>query len=104
MLKKLLLAALLLCLLVPGALAEQAELDSILALPGKQDTLHDLTGTTTDKVIQITGEDSPNKTQSRFGVWGTDLGSIARLGDQNYKIGGGTFGDQKNAHRSRNEL
>ena len=104
MLKKLLLAALLLCLLVPGALAEQAELDSILALPGKQDALHDLTGTTTDKVIQITGEDSPNKTQSCCGGWGTDLGSIARLGDQYFMFGGDTFGDEKNAHWRSNVL
>jgi hypothetical protein len=49
--------------------------------------LHDLTGVQTEKVAQITGEDSENKTQSRFGVWGTDLGSFTRLNGKTYLFG-----------------
>ena len=62
-------------------------------LPQKQWEMHSLTKTTVAKVSQITGEDSENKTQSRFNVWGVDLGSMAVIGDTTYMFGGDTFGD-----------
>jgi hypothetical protein len=63
-------------------------------LPQKQWELHSLTKTAVTKVSQITGEDSENKTQSRFGVWGVDLGSMAVIGDTTYMFGGDTFADE----------
>ncbi len=73
-------------------------------LENKQWELHSLTKTSVSKVAQITGEDSENKTQSRFGVWGTDLGSMAVIGDTTYMFGGDTFGDEKNGHWRSNVL
>lgn len=95
---------LLLALLMPAAQAQGDELEALNALPGKQQELHDLSGTKTVKVTQLTGEDSFNKTQSRFGVWGTDLGSIAKLNGRYYLFGGDSFGDEKNAHWRSNVL
>ena len=97
---------LILCsLLLPAAaLAQTAEPDALAALPGKQDALHDLSALTVEKVTQLTGEDSMNKTQSRFGVWGTDLGSIAKLDDTYYMFGGDTFADEKSSHWRSNVL
>lgn len=73
-------------------------------LQGKQWELHNLTKTTVTKVAQITGEDSENKTQSRFGVWGVDLGSMAVIGDTTYMFGGDTFADENNGHWRSNVL
>ena len=96
----LLLPAVSLCEAVPN-LGEDA---AIGGLPGKQWALHPLTKTQVSKVSQITGEESPNKTQSRFGVWGTDLGSMAVIGDTTYLFGGDTFGDDKNGSWRSNVL
>ena len=85
----------------PLPLGEDA---AVGALPGKQWELHALTKTAVRKVAQITGEDSPNRTQSRFGVWGTDLGSMAVIGDTTYLFGGDTFADEKNSHWRSNVL
>ncbi len=67
---------------------------AIATLPGKQWALHDLTAVSTEMVAQLTGEDSENKTQSRFGVWGTDLGSFTVLNGKTYLFGGDTFSDE----------
>lgn len=94
--KKLLAALLgaLMVLALSTALAEPLPLGedtAIAALEGKQWALHSLTKTVVTKVSQITGEDSENKTQSRFNVWGVDLGSMAVIGDTTYMFGGDTF-------------
>ena len=68
--------------------------EGILRLPGKQWALHSLKKMTSAKVAQITGEDSENKTQSRFGVWGTDLGSFTVLDGKTYMFGGDTFANE----------
>ncbi len=73
-------------------------------LPGKQWELHALGRTSVTKVAQITGEDSENRTQSRFGVWGVDLGSMAVIGDTTYMFGGDTFADANNGHWRSNVL
>ena len=73
-------------------------------LPQKQWELHSLGKATVTKVAQITGEDSENKTQSRFDVWGVDLGSMAVIGDTTYMFGGDTFGDENYGHWRSNVL
>lgn len=70
-----------------------AQDEGILRLPGKQWGLHSLKKMTCAKIAQITGEDSENKTQSRFGVWGTDLGSFTVMDGKTYMFGGDTFSD-----------
>lgn len=90
-----------------GALADPLLLGEDTAvgeLMGKQWNLHTLTKTAVSKVAQITGEDSENRTQSRFGVWGVDLGSMAVIGDTTYMFGGDTFADEKNSHWRSNVL
>ncbi len=102
-----LLIAALLAVSASAALAEPLLLgeDSAIGnLPGKQWELHSLTKTKVTKVSQVTGEESPNKTQSRFGVWGVDLGSMAVIGDTTYMFGGDTFGDENNGHWRSNVL
>lgn len=75
--------------------AEKLGEDSAAAeLPNKQWELHALDGVKVEKVAQITGEDSENKTLSRFQVWGTDLGSMAVLNDKTYMFGGDTFASE----------
>ena len=56
------------------------------------------------KAFQITGEESENKTQSRFGVLGVDLGSMAVISNTTYMFGGDTFGDEKNGRWRSNVL
>jgi hypothetical protein len=96
--KKLTAILLILSLLTPlCALAQSTDLgedEAIGRLPGKQWALHDLTGVTTQKISQLTGEDSPNKTLSRFGVWGTDLCSFTVLDGKTYLFGGDTFSSE----------
>ena len=43
------------------------------------------------KVAQITGEDSENRTLTRFNVWGTDLGSMTEMNGKVYMFCGDTF-------------
>ncbi|XID92639.1 DUF4185 domain-containing protein [Paenibacillaceae bacterium WGS1546] len=45
------------------------------------------------QVAQLTGADSPNKTD-RYGVYGTDLGSMINAGDRTYFVFGDTFGER----------
>lgn len=81
-----LLALLMLC---STALAEDG---GIFRLPNKADELaKSLVTSKTTFVSQLTGENSPNKTLSRFDVWGTDLGSMAELNGKVYMFGGDTF-------------
>ncbi|GHU71333.1 hypothetical protein AGMMS49992_05170 [Clostridia bacterium] len=105
------LAALLVCIIISLggiALAESipqlGEDVAIAALPGKQWELHSLTKLKVEKVSQITGEDSPNTTLSRFDVWGTDLGSMTTIGDTTYLFGGDTFSSEDSAHWRSNVL
>ncbi len=77
---------------------------AIGSLLGKQWALHDISTVAVEKVAQITGEDSLNKTQSRFGVWGTDLGSLAILGDTTYMFCGDTFSTETNGYWRSNVL
>ena len=85
----------------PLPLGEDADIGE---LPGKQWELHSLTKTAVTKVSQITGENTENKTQSRFGVWGVDLGSMAVIGDTTYMFGGDTFGDENHGRWRSNVL
>ena len=101
------LAAVLVLSVSGTALAEALPLGedgAIGELPHKQWELHSLTNTAVTKVSQITGEDSENKTQSRFSVWGTDLGSMAVIGDTTYMFGGDTFADEASSHWRSNVL
>lgn len=69
-----------------------AEDDGVGRLPNKAETLAEsLVTAKTRFVAQITGEDSENKTLSRFDVWGTDLGSMTELNGKVYMFGGDTF-------------
>lgn len=82
------LLALLICLPCTALAGE----DAVWSLPNKVDSLTEgLILTKVSKVSQITGEDSPNKTLSRFNVWGTDLGSMTELDGKVYLFGGDTF-------------
>lgn len=106
--RNVLIALVCLLLLVPSisaqgmpALGEDA---AIAFLPGKRWTLSPLKGLRSEQIVQLTGEDSPNRTQSRFGVWGTDLGSLAILNGKTYMFGGDTFADENNSHWRSNVL
>jgi len=46
-----------------------------------------------EQVSQITGAESPNRTD-RFAVYGTDLGSMINDGDKTYFVFGDTFGER----------
>ncbi|MBN1778013.1 MAG: DUF4185 domain-containing protein [Clostridiales bacterium] len=73
-------------------------------LPDKQWELHSLKQTAVTEVAWITGEDSENKTLSRFGVWGVDLGSMAVISDTTYMFGGDTFFDENKRYWRSNVL
>jgi len=45
------------------------------------------------QVAQLTGADSPNRTD-KYGVYGTDLGSMINDGDRTYFVFGDTFGER----------
>jgi hypothetical protein len=45
------------------------------------------------QVSRLTGADSPNKTD-RYGVYGTDLGSMINAGERTYFVFGDTFGER----------
>ena len=89
MIRRVLAILMALLLLFPTAFASDAE---IAELPNKADTLKkSLVTAKTTFVAQITGENSANKTLTRFGVWGTDLGSMTELNGKVYMFGGDTF-------------
>ena len=90
--KKVLTTALSLLMATVCCVSAAAEVVAVNALMGKQGALHtNLSEVKVTKVTQITGEDSENKTQSRFQVWGTDLGSMAEMGGKVYMFCGDTF-------------
>ncbi len=94
--KRLLCAALALCLCL-SVCSAFAEDEAIYDLPGKSDKLHEgLILTKVKKINQMTGEDTENKTLSRFNVWGTDLGSMTEMDGKVYLFGGDTFSSSKN--------
>ncbi len=101
-----LLLSLLLCAApaLAGDIPPLGEDAALAELPGKQWALHDLKGLATEKIAQITGEETENKTQSRFGVWGTDLGSMAELDGKVYMFGGDTFASETHANWRSNVL
>jgi hypothetical protein len=96
----------LITLLVAGChWAVLAEDGAVFSLPGKSNELTpDLALVKVSKVCQITGEDSENKTQSRFGVWGTDLGSMTEMNGKVYMFCGDTFSDERNSDWRSNVL
>lgn len=94
--------ALALLLLCSSCLADDS---AVFQLPNKATELKQtLVTAKTSWIAQITGEKSVNKTQSRFGVWGTDLGSMTELNGKVYMFGGDTFSNEKNADWRSNVL
>ena len=88
--KRLTALILLLVLINSCALCESDA--AIWDLPNKSQALHeDMGRINTTKVTQITGQTSTNKTMSRFGVWGTDLGSMTEMNGKVYMFCGDTF-------------
>ncbi len=71
------------------------EKNLISGLPNKSFTLHSFSKIPVSEIALLTGENSFNKTQSRFGVWGTDLGSFAQLGNTFYMFCGDTFSNEQ---------
>ncbi|SFB08097.1 protein of unknown function [Cohnella sp. OV330] len=83
------LAAVLL-LALTGCASGSSE-DPMLTSAGKSFVLRGISGVL--QVSQITGADSPNKTD-RYAVYGTDLGSMMNDGDRTYFVFGDTFGER----------
>jgi len=107
--KKLVSLALVLSLLLSFGASALADDAAIWNLPNKADKLHTealqtLKLTDTTKVAQVTGEDSPNQTLTRFGVWGTDLGSMTEMNGRVYLFGGDTFGSPDHTEWRSNTL
>lgn len=63
----------------------------MLSADGKKLVLQGVADVT--MVSQITGAESPNKTD-RYAVYGTDLGSMINAGDKTYFVFGDTFGER----------
>lgn len=81
-----------LCLLLPALSLADAEDQAVWQLPNKSSARSKgLYKTKVTTVAQVTGEDSPNKTLSRYNVGGTDLGSLAELNGKVYMFCGDTF-------------
>lgn len=94
---RILASALALCMtLVPlHAFADEKD-DAVWQLPKKRQELALQKGRVkVEKVAMVTGEESENKTKSRFNVWGTDLGSMAEMNGKVYMFCGDTFSDEK---------
>ena len=90
-------SALALCMtLVPlHAFADEKD-DAVWQLPKKRQELALQKGRVkVEKVAMVTGEESENKTKSRFNVWGTDLGSMVEMNGKVYMFCGDTFSDEK---------
>ena len=94
--KKLIAMLLAVCLLLPCLALADEEDQAVWQLPNKSEALTPgLRKTTTAKVAQITGEESPNQTLTRFNVWGTDLGSMTEMDGKVYMFCGDTFSSPK---------
>ena len=94
---RILASALALCMtLVPlHAFADEKD-DAVWQLPKKRQELALQKGRVkVEKVAMVTGEESENKTKSRFNVWGTDLGSMVEMNGKVYMFCGDTFSDEK---------
>lgn len=94
---RILTSALALCMtLVPlHAFADEKD-DAVWQLPKKRQELALQKGRVkVEKVAMVTGEESENKTKSRFNVWGTDLGSMVEMNGKVYMFCGDTFSDEK---------
>ncbi len=86
------------------ALADEAD-QAVWSLPGKADALSkSLIRTKTESVSWITGEDSPNKTLSRFNVWGTDVGTMGVMNDKVYMFVGDTYADEHHTQDWRSNV
>ncbi|MFC5406703.1 DUF4185 domain-containing protein [Cohnella soli] len=85
------LTAISLMLALTGCMGGGGKIDPRLTAEGKSFILKGTTGLT--QVSQITGVESPNKTE-RYGVYGTDLGSMMSDGDRTYFVFGDTFGER----------
>ncbi|HUC93888.1 MAG TPA: DUF4185 domain-containing protein [Paenibacillus sp.] len=84
------LAAAVLLLILTGCMAGDKK-NSMLDAKGKTFVLKGVTGL--QKISQITGAESANKTD-RYAVYGTDLGSMFNAGDKTYFVFGDTFGER----------
>ena len=103
--KRVLILLLALCLLLPCAALADEQDQGVWQLPNKATELtKGLRNTKTTKVSQITGEDSPNQTLTRFNVWGTDLGSMTEMNGKVYMFCGDTFSSENNADWRSNVL
>ena len=94
---RMLASALALCMtLVPlHAFADEKD-DAVWQLPKKRQELVLQKGRVkVENVAMVTGEESENKTKSRFNVWGTDLGSMVEMNGKVYMFCGDTFSDEK---------
>ncbi|MBB6732005.1 DUF4185 domain-containing protein [Cohnella sp. CBP 2801] len=80
-----------LALLLAGCSGGGGKVNPQLDAEGKSFVLKGVSAA--EKVSQITGADSPNKTD-RFAVYGTDLGSMINDGDKTYFVFGDTFGER----------
>ena len=87
-------------MLLPFAALADEDDQAVWQLPNKKAEMSKgLYKTQVKKISQITGEESPNKTQSRFRVGGTDLGSMAELNGKVYMFCGDTFSETENDWR-----
>ncbi|SFI29242.1 protein of unknown function [Paenibacillus sp. UNC496MF] len=78
-------------LLVAAGCADGGKSNPMLDGAGKSFLLKGVSGV--KQISQLTGAESPNKTE-RFGVYGTDLGSMFNVGDRTYFVFGDTFGER----------
>ena len=103
--KKAIAFLLVVCLLMPCLALADAQDAEVWRLPNKSETLTPgLRHTETTKVSQITGEDSPNQTLTRFNVWGTDLGSMTEMDGKVYMFCGDTFSSAESSGWRSNVL
>ncbi len=103
--KRVIAFLLFLCMLLPFAALADEDDQLVWELPNKaQEFTKGLRKTQTTKASQITGEDSPNQTLTRFNVWGTDLGSMTEMNGKVYMFCGDTFSSEKNADWRSNVL
>lgn len=103
--KRRVISALLVLLMLACSMPALAGDALVQELPNKSDVLHEgLSLVNVSKVCQITGADSENKTLSRFGVWGTDLGSMTEMNGVVYMFCGDTFSSAQNADWRSNVL
>ncbi|REE69595.1 uncharacterized protein DUF4185 [Paenibacillus taihuensis] len=84
-------AAVLLIVMAAAGCTSGEKSNKVLDEGGKSFILKGITDL--QQVSQITGADSPNKTD-QYAVYGTDLGSMFNAGDKTYFVFGDTFGER----------